>query len=127
MLIKLRNILAGLTFISLFFITITFITKKGKTVYEFKNYKKTIDSSITGTVKRIVRGKNLFGAQFGLDSNNYYGFTYYKEHTSKQWLKEYPNDFIIEGDSIIKKENNDTFIVIRSHKKWTYILPKDSL
>jgi hypothetical protein len=49
-------------------------------------------------VTRLVSGKNFFGAQFGLDSNNYYGFTYHIERTPKQWLDEYSTDFIIVGD-----------------------------
>jgi hypothetical protein len=49
-------------------------------------------------VTRLVSGKNFFGAQLGLDSNNYYGFTYHIERTPKQWLDEYSTDFIIVGD-----------------------------
>lgn len=124
---KVNRILAGACFVIFFFITVNIFLKSDKVYYEFENYKKTIDSPISASVTRLVEGKNFFGAQFGLDSNKYYGFTYQVERTPKQWINNYPKDFIIVGDSIVKKANNDTFIVIRNQKMWTYLLPKDSV
>ncbi|MFT3935926.1 MAG: hypothetical protein QM726_20015 [Chitinophagaceae bacterium] len=123
---KIRNLLAGISFLILFFVTITLLSKNGGTYYEFDNYKKTIDSPISATVKRIIEGKNFFGAQFGKDSNDYFGFTYHIERTPKQWLKEYPESFIVLGDSVFKKQKNDTFFVLRKGKSWEYILPRDT-
>lgn len=116
----------GIGFIFLFLIAVNLLFRSSTIYYEFENYKKTIDSPISGTVTRLVNGKNFFGAQIGLDSNNYFGFTYHVERTPEQWLKKYPKDFIIIGDSIIKRASNDTFFVIRESNVWTYILPKDS-
>ena len=124
---KVKRILIGIGFIVFFFIAVNTVFKSnGTRNYEFETYKKTIDSSISGTVKRLVIAKNFFGAQFGVDPNNYFGFTYHVERTPEQWLKKYPKDFIIMGDSILKKANNDTFFVIREANVWVYILPKDS-
>ncbi len=122
---KLKSILPGLGFVVFFFIVVNLIPKSGKIYYEFQNYKKTIDSPINGVVRRLVEGKSFFGAQFGLDSNNYYGFTFHVERTPKQWSEDYPHDFIIVGDSISKKANNDTFQVFRKASMWMYILPRE--
>jgi len=124
---KLKNILAGIGFLIFFFIVVNLIPPSGKPYYEYENYKKTIDSPIIGSVKRLVVGKNFFGAQFGADPSDYYGFTYQVERTPKDWLNNYPTDFILVQDSIIKKANNDTFTVIRQSHHWTYVLPKDSI
>ncbi|WP_153796049.1 hypothetical protein [Foetidibacter luteolus] len=119
--------LASVGFLILFFAVVNLLPKTGGTYYEFDKYNKTIDSPISATVKRIVEGKNYFGAQFGKDSNNYFGFTYHMERTPKLWLKEYPESFIVMGDSVFKKENNDTFFVLRNGKSWKYILPRDTV
>ncbi len=121
---KTKNGLLAICFIIFFFIAVNLIPKSNKFYYAFENYKKTIDSPISGTVKRIILGKNFFGAQFGSDSNNYYRFTYQVERTPKQWLEKYPEDFIIVGDSVMKTANNDTFLVIRKLNRWKYVLPK---
>jgi hypothetical protein len=123
---KTTRILTGIGFVILFFIVVKILFSSGKPYYEFEKYKKTIDSPISATVTRIIEGKNFFGVQFGADSSNYYAFTYQMERTPKQWLDNYPKDFIIPGDSVVKKANDDTFIVIRRSDFWKYILPKDS-
>ena len=120
-----KNILAGLCFIVIFIVAVNVIPKSGKVYYEFEKYKKTIDAPISGLATRIIEGKNFFGAQIGTDPNNYYGFTYQVERTPKQWIDSYPNDFILTGDSIIKKAVNDTFVVKRGNAEWTYLLPRD--
>jgi hypothetical protein len=124
--VKRKKIIAGLGFIILFIIAINLIPRPDKVYYEFEKYRETIDSPISGKVTRIIEGKNFFGVQIGSDSNNYYGFTYQVERTPKQWIDNYPENFIAEGDSIEKKSHNDTFIVIRNSQLWTYILPIDS-
>ena len=118
--------MAGIGFIILFFIGVNLLPKTGGTYYEFEKYKKTIDSPISAPVRRIVEGKNFFGAQFGPNPNNYFAFTYQIERTPKQWLNNYPKDFIVMGDSVFKQVNNDTFVVSRDYKSWKYILPKDT-
>lgn len=123
---KINKILAGVCFVILLFVAVNLFPKSDKFYYEFEKYKETIDSPIAGTVTRLVEGKNFFGAQFGTDPNNYYRFTYHVERTPKQWLNNYPKDFIIIGDSIVKKTNNDTFFVIRNTTVWTYLLPNKS-
>ena len=122
---KLKNILGGIGFLILFFIVVNLIPSSGEPYYEYGNYTKTISTPIAGSIKRLVVGKNFFGAQFGVDSNEYYGFTYQVERTPKEWIRNYPTDFILVGDSIIKKANNDTFIVIRHSYHWQYILPRN--
>lgn len=120
-----KNILAGLGFVVLFIVAVTIIPKSKNVYYEFEKYQKTIDSPISGLVTRIIEGKNFFVAQIGIDSNNYYGFTYQIERTPKQWINSYPNDFILVGDSIKKKAGSDTFVVKRRFVEWRYLLPKD--
>ncbi|HEU5165296.1 MAG TPA: hypothetical protein VFU29_07145 [Chitinophagaceae bacterium] len=123
---KLKNILAGLCFVALFYFVVNIIAKSNKGYYEFQNYKKTIDSPISGLATRIIEGKHFFGAQIGADSNNYFRFTYQVERTPKLWIRGYPDDFIVVGDSITKEANSDTFVVKRGKTEWTYLLPKDS-
>ena len=123
---KATKVLDGICFVILFFIAFNIFLKSNKVYYQFDKYQRTIDSPISGTVRRLVEGKNFFGAQLDSDSNNYYSFSYQKERTPKQWSDKYPKDFIDIGDSIFKKANNDTFLVIRNQKTWTYLLPRDS-
>jgi hypothetical protein len=123
---KTTTILAGIACIILFTIVIKVFFSSDKPYYEFEKYKKTIDSPISSTVTRIIEAKNFFGVQFDTDPNDNYPFTYQRERTPKQWLAEYPKDFIIRGDSIMKKANDDTFIVIRKSDRWKYILPKNT-
>jgi hypothetical protein len=123
--LKSKNVLAGLCFIAIFFIAINLIPKSDKTYYEFGKYKKTINAPLSGLVTRIIEGKNFYGAQIGSDSNNYYGFTYQVERTPKNWISDYPDDFILIGDSIKKKAASDSFVVKRGNVQWTYLLPRD--
>jgi hypothetical protein len=123
---KTTRILTGIGCVVLFIIVIKIFFSSRRPYYEFDKYKKTIDSPISARVTRIIEARNFFGAQFGADSSNYYAFTYQIERTPKQWLTNYPSDFIIPGDSVVKKANDDTFTVIRKSHVWRYILPKDS-
>jgi len=120
---KIKDVLKGLLGVVIFFLLIKIIFFSAKPYYEPKKYLKTIEKKINGEVTRIVVGKNFFGVVIDNEQDSIYPLTYLIEKTPKNWRAIYPKDFIIVGDSIKKKEKNDTFLVIRDKKSWLYILP----
>jgi hypothetical protein len=82
-------------------------------------YKQTFDMRINGMVTQVQQE----GLYWVTINNQRLPFSYNDFKLPEGWQKNYPKDFIQVGDSISKKEKNDTFYLIRGELKWEYSLP----
>jgi hypothetical protein len=110
-----------------FLIVVIFIIPKmipyskgyGSVNYAPNGYIQTVDVCIAGRVTQIHQ-EGLFWVTI---NNQRLPFSYNDFNLPEGWQKNYPKNFIQVGDSIFKKEKNDTFYLIRGELKWEYSLP----
>jgi hypothetical protein len=87
--------------------------------YAPNGYRQTVDVCIAGRVTQIHQ-EGLFWVTI---NNQRLPFSYNEYKLPEGWRKSYPQNFIQVGDSIFKKEKNDTFYLIRGELKLEYYLP----
>jgi hypothetical protein len=81
---------------------------------------KTINASVNGRVTSIDQSGLFSVFVNGIKLS----FTYDPYSKSAEWRSHHKGEFIELGDSIFKKQNNDTFYIIRGLQTDMYLLPR---